>query len=537
MMSNYSTPMPNPPPVIRCTFLGTNEKFLFCKATETHQLRLDREPVFSIFKDQQVVTSGGDFLVKLRSVESGNAVFPHAVQPGGISATLSRDSIISTPVVDKPPKAFISGVCDVTKYYLVIGCPDQPAIPTITTSDLLLEGGLDSISEKKQLIDLFVRILTFKYLAQSDNPLAENPDRITACRRAKYIVENHCIHRDFSTLLWHDGLQTRDGSRTICSLLQGESFNPSLIAICSGPTVFTSDEDFFDVNPALYPVNLFDQVSIIRGCVNVSNKRPSGKFCHLGSGNAVKFAIGRVARVVANPWDLPSMFPALVVIDVEGVSPNGPIYDPDSDNGSLSNLKSSLVLVCKSRAASQLRNSMLSGGYFRKCEILRSGGSSRTWTSLLGVPTEYKVEERNSLLSKRHFFQIAPSVYNLSSREANGAALVQCGSKFAFQKNNPTALDILHSFGRDSGISPTVIPVGDFFFKVILEPSLMSKLVATLRAANHFLRVNLFIYIRHGGEEIRLTRNSESKTHHSKGLKSGRFRDRSLLRPLGYPLA
>jgi hypothetical protein len=234
----------HPPPVIRCSFLGTNEKFLYCKATETHLLRLDREPVFSIFKDQQVVTSGGDFLVKLRSVESGNAVYPHAVQPGGISATLSRDLIISTTEVDTPPKAFVSGVCDVKKYYLVIVCPDQPAIPTITTSDLLLEGGLESISEKKLLIDLFVRILTFKYLAQSDNPLVEDLDRATACRRAKYIVENHCIHRDFSTLLWHDGLQSRDGSRNICSLLQGESFNPSLIAICSGPTVFTSDEDF-----------------------------------------------------------------------------------------------------------------------------------------------------------------------------------------------------------------------------------------------------------------------------------------------------
>jgi hypothetical protein len=283
--------------------------------------------------------------------------------------------------------AFISGVCDVKKYYLVIGCPDQPDIPTITTSDLLLEGGLDSIAEKNQLIDLFVRILTSKYLTQSDDPPpVENPERTTACRRAKYIVENHCIHRDFSTLLWHEGLLSRDGSRTICALLQGEAFNPSLIAICSGPTVFTSDEDFFDVNPALFPVNLFEQVSIIKGCVNVSNRRPSGKLCHLGSGNAVKFAIGRVARVVANPWDLPCMFPALVVIDVDGVSPNGPIYDPDSDNGSLTNLKSSLVLVCKTKAASQLRNVMLGGGYFRKCEILRSGGPLSTkW--MRGTPS------------------------------------------------------------------------------------------------------------------------------------------------------
>ena len=93
----------NPAPVIRCSFSGANEKFLFCRAIETHKLRLDRDPVFSIFKDQQVVTSGGDFLIKMRSIKSGSGVFPHAVQPGGISATLSREKIISTPEVDTPP--------------------------------------------------------------------------------------------------------------------------------------------------------------------------------------------------------------------------------------------------------------------------------------------------------------------------------------------------------------------------------------------------------------------------------------------------
>ena len=362
-----------PPPVIRCTLVGTKDKFLFCKATETHGLRLDRDPVFSIFKDQQVSTSGGDYLIKLRPVVSGSSVYPHAVQPGGISATLSLDLVISTPVVDSPPEAFVRGMCDVSKIYLVIGCPDQPAIPTITTSDLLLEGGLDSISEKPQLIDLFVRILTSKYLNSSGSPPAENSERSTACRRAQYIVDNHCVHHDFSTLLWHEGLQTRDGSRKICALLQGETFNPLLIAICNGATVFTSDEDFFDVNPALFPVNLFEQVSLVRGCVNVQNRRPSGRLCHLGSGNAVKFAIGRVARVVANPWEIPRMFPNLAIIDVAGVSPNGPVYDPDSDSGSLSNLKSSLVLVCKTKAASQLRDVMLravrSQRILRECEL------------------------------------------------------------------------------------------------------------------------------------------------------------------------
>jgi hypothetical protein len=257
------------------------------------------------------------------------------------------------------------------KVFLAIGCPDQPSIPTISTADILLEGGLDSFTDKKSLLNFIVRTLTRKYL---NSPLVENGlEQETARRRAQSIVDDHCVHRDFTTLLWHEGLQTRDGSRMVCSLLQGEAFNPLLIAICSGPTLFTPDGDFFDANPALFPVNLFEQVSIIKGCVNVFNNSPSGKPKNIGSGNAVKFAVGRVVREIANPWDLPRMFPVLIVIEVAGVSPNGPICDPDSDN-SLSNLQSSVIVICRTKTAATLRTSMLSGGYFSKFGLLRSGG-------------------------------------------------------------------------------------------------------------------------------------------------------------------
>ena len=94
-----------PPPVLRCTLLGTHDKFLRCKATETHRLVLDSDPVISVFRDRQLVTSGGDFLIRLRAFMSGNTTFPHAVQPGGITATLFLGKVLTPPTVDTPPRS------------------------------------------------------------------------------------------------------------------------------------------------------------------------------------------------------------------------------------------------------------------------------------------------------------------------------------------------------------------------------------------------------------------------------------------------
>ena len=214
----------------------------------------------------------------------------------------------------------------VRKVYLAIGCPDQPSIPTITTSDLLLDGGLADVVDRDQMVTLITRILSSKYKLNSEDRLVADAARSTACARANAIIENHCVHRSFVTMIWQGGVDavSRDGVRKLCTLLQGSAFNPELISICSGSTITTSDEDFFDVNPGMFPVNLFEQVAIIKGCVCVFNTTPSGKYSNLGSPNAVKFAIGRVAVTAVEAWDIPHMFPTLVTLEVDGVFPNGP---------------------------------------------------------------------------------------------------------------------------------------------------------------------------------------------------------------------
>ena len=40
----------------------------------------------------------------------------------------------------------------------------------------------------------------------------------------------------------------------------------------------------------------------------------------------------------------------------------------------------------------------------------------------MGVPTEYKKEERSALLGARHIYHLSPNVYGMSSREANGTS-------------------------------------------------------------------------------------------------------------------
>ena len=65
-----------PSPGIRVTFLGPSGKYIRCRPLETHKIQFYNDVVFTIFKDHQMVTSKGDFIVKLYGSSSGNAIFP-----------------------------------------------------------------------------------------------------------------------------------------------------------------------------------------------------------------------------------------------------------------------------------------------------------------------------------------------------------------------------------------------------------------------------------------------------------------------------
>jgi hypothetical protein len=109
--------------------------------------------------------------------------------------------------------------------------------------------------------------------------------------------------------------------------------------------------------------------------------------------------------------------------------------------------------------------------------------------------------ELEKLLGARHIFQTTPSEYCRTSLKENGAATLLCGSKFSFLKNNATALDVLSRYE-----GARVFPMGDLYFRIIFkEHTAFPKFVEFLRGANIYLKTNL-IYIRFGGEEIRLTR-------------------------------
>ena len=328
-------------------------------------------------------------MIKLRAGVASGTLYPWVVQPGGISATLSRGHV-AAPVVDRPPDLFVKSVCEVRKVYLAIGCQDQPGIPTINTNDLLLGSNLALTTTKEQLIGLISAVLSKKYITGS----REGAEWETACKRAKKITDNHGIHRDYSTLIW-----ARDGggldlgfARIFCSLLRGDDFKPELITTCNGASVFASDEDFFDINPGLFPVSEFDHVFVIAGCVSVSNTLPSGRVSNIGTPNSVKYAIGQVsADCRTDLWNISRMFPTMDIISLDGVLPTGPAYDSDSDNESITNLQKSVVVVCQAKTAVVLRNVLRRNNYLKTCDPLRSVGNSR-WASFLTVPTDTKAE-------------------------------------------------------------------------------------------------------------------------------------------------
>ena len=130
-------------PVIRCTLRGVNGKFITCLPTETHNLRFIDAPEFTIFKDRHLVTSGGDFLLRINGGPKNYRPSPCLDPRGGMSATLSLGNASKVVVADSPPPDFVSNVCLSRKVHLALGCVDQARVPTITQQDFLLAGGLD----------------------------------------------------------------------------------------------------------------------------------------------------------------------------------------------------------------------------------------------------------------------------------------------------------------------------------------------------------------------------------------------------------
>lgn len=74
----------------------------------------------------------------------------------------------------------------------------------------------------------------------------------------------------------------------------------------------------------MFPGNEFRFVSLVSGCVNVTNVLPNGRPSNIGSANVVRYAIGTAAEEPEEPWEATRMFPELLQdLEVDGVSPEG----------------------------------------------------------------------------------------------------------------------------------------------------------------------------------------------------------------------
>jgi hypothetical protein len=279
----------NPNPVIRCTLRGINGRHIICHPIETHGLVFLEDPKFLIYKDHHPVSEGGDFLLRIHGGSKNFRPFPH-LESEGMCATLSLGNASRAVTTDSPPADFVANVCAARRVHLALGCVDQARIPTISISDILLAGGVEGLSSRAQVIGFITGILKNKYFKEDLEEPEKGTDLARIRQRANKIIQDHCIDRNHTTLVWAregEGLSSRM-ARQVCRLLQGEDFSPQLITSLNGISTLASDEDFFDVNPALFPSHEFVQVDLINGCVNVSNFTPGGRVSCIGSANVVR---------------------------------------------------------------------------------------------------------------------------------------------------------------------------------------------------------------------------------------------------------
>jgi hypothetical protein len=325
-------------------------------------------------------------------------------------------------------------------------------------------------------------ILTKKYL--TDTTVSGNEDYIRIAKRAKKIVSDNQIRSNFCTLIWarnSEGLGLGH-ARYICQLLQGVDYQPRLVAQCGGATVFASNDDFFDVNPSLFPRNEFVLVNLIDGCVNVSNTTPGGRTRSVGNSNIVRFAVGVAVSVPLAPWETLDMFPEFGTIAVEGTSLGGVPSEPDSDADE-KDMSATRFVICQSKSAADLRTILKGRQYVKTCELLRHSGDDRHWSTFMTLPSGLGTEEMNTLLRSRHYFQLTTAELCSSSMSMDGrTAIVQCSQRLTYLKSYPTALDLLSLFNAGKENAPRVIPVGDFYFKVLF-PMIVAALALLASSA------------------------------------------------------
>ena len=284
----YKTSSTMPSPVIRCTFTGSYGKKVNCQPTELHEIRLYSPPVFYIYKDMVPGSSGrgGDYLLKMRVGEFEGRLFPSVERLAGVCATLARGNSKAVILLDTPPLNFVMSVCKEKKVYLAIGCANLPSTPTITVSDILLAGGMGELKTRDQVQSFITTVLGAKYLNSDCNaPASTTPDGKKLGMRTLSIIKNRAVKKDYTTLIWagpNEGITLAFG-RALCLLMKGENYRPHMITTCNGGSSYASNDDFFEINPSLFPRHEFDWVSFIDGCVNVSNPLADGKPSSHGS--------------------------------------------------------------------------------------------------------------------------------------------------------------------------------------------------------------------------------------------------------------
>ena len=270
---------------------------------------------------------------------------------------------------------------------------------------------MNELKTRSQVFNFITSVLGTKYLNKDRTaPLVDTPEGLKLGQRTLSIINKAALKKDYSTLIWagpNEGLSLRHG-RALCQLIKGPDFKPLLITSCNGATAYAADEDFFEINPCMFPRHEFDWVSIISGCVNVSNFLSNGEHHSLGSANVVRYAIGQAAEAAMNPWEASEMFPRLDVITIEGDHPCTTLSGSDSEQEEHSISPASPIFVCQNKKVDQLTTIIRKNSYATSVERLRTNPGGR-WATIQYKPSGKRTDELKTLLDARHIFKTTTS--------------------------------------------------------------------------------------------------------------------------------
>ena len=488
-------------PLVRGSFAGKDSRNCTFMVTELPFVRLHGgAPQFTVFKDQATshpnYLEGGDSLLATRT-GFGYKGLPFA-HVANITSVIQHGNLTRVPVRDIPPTEFVNSVCKEFNVQLLIGGVDDPTLlyPLISNSDILLLGGISTIKNMGEYVVFVSDILTKKY------PKEGTPTSIYS--KVESFLEHRCIHAlDRHTLLWpcmSEGMGLSEAHLLAQTLVKGDC-RPLVIAIANGLTSLFPTGSALEANPEIFPSNLYEDVHIISGFVQVSNfDRILNKYSSKKSRNLVSFLVG-TPWPSPRPWISSNALPSLTAVIIQnGTIEKAPDYNSDDQRIS----PQSLVVIIQSKMVRKITDALVK---HRLCsfDILRQSALSPRWSYLSISPHNEACAGQLKVLLGANLVYCLPASIVTRPSSSEGVILVKTSESWSYRRGSPLHLGLLSEYITAEGVKPVFFPTSDFFLKGIFPKNAdFPDFIQFLKNVNKKIGSPWFSVVRYGEKDYKL---------------------------------